>query len=169
VPGTPLLCSFRGARGPPYRCRTGRAPDCRGAVIETRVIRPSAQCAVARPAAGPRVWARPEREARHSTAHPGPSSRREQVDVVTEMTGPGTVVIGVVADPDLPARLARDLASSLPAALAREDDRIDWEVEVLDDPFEAMYPDIEYIIDKAARHVRNTSWDLALCLTDLPM
>lgn len=88
---------------------------------------------------------------------------------MTETSGPGTVVIGVVADPDLPARLARDLASSLPAALAREDDRIDWEVEVLDDPFEAMYPDIEYIIDKAARHVRNTSWDLALCLTDLPM
>ncbi|WP_280460711.1 hypothetical protein [Nocardia carnea] len=30
---------------------------------------------------------------------------------MTETSGPGTVVIGVVADPDLPARLARDLAS----------------------------------------------------------
>ncbi|WP_280457033.1 hypothetical protein [Nocardia carnea] len=88
---------------------------------------------------------------------------------MTETPDPGTVVIGVVADPDLPARLAQDLARSLPAALAREDDRIEWRVEVLDDPFEAMYPDIEYVIDKAARHVRNTSWDLALCLTDLPM
>lgn len=83
--------------------------------------------------------------------------------------GPGTVVIGVVADPDLPARLARDLAASLPAALARQDPRTRWRVEVFDDPFEAMYPDLEYVIDKAARHVRDTSWDLALCLTDLPM
>lgn len=82
---------------------------------------------------------------------------------------PNTVVIGVVADPDLPARLARDLAASLPAALARQDPRTHWRVEVFDDPFEAMYPDLEYIIDKAARHVRDTSWDLALCLTDLPM
>lgn len=88
---------------------------------------------------------------------------------MNEISDPGTVVIGLVADPDLPARLAQHLARSLPAALARENDRIEWRVEVFDDPFEAMYPDIEYVIDKAARHVRDTSWDLALCLTDLPM
>lgn len=89
--------------------------------------------------------------------------------MVTEISDSGTVVIGVVADPDLPASLARDLARSLPAALTREDDGTEWRVEVFDDPFEAMYPDVEYVIDKAARHVRDTSWDLALCLTDLPM
>ncbi|WP_280422910.1 hypothetical protein [Nocardia carnea] len=88
---------------------------------------------------------------------------------MTGSSGPGTVVIGVVADPDLPARLARDLAQSLPAALAGKDHGIEWRVEVFDDPFEAMYPDVEYVIDKAARHVRDTSWDLALCLTDLPL
>ncbi|WP_280401498.1 hypothetical protein [Nocardia carnea] len=81
----------------------------------------------------------------------------------------GELVIGVVADPDLPARLARDLAAGLPAALARHDPRLRCRVEVFDDPFEAMYPDLEYIIDKAARHVRDTDWDLALCLTDLPL
>ncbi|WP_459546582.1 hypothetical protein [Nocardia sp. X0981] len=80
-----------------------------------------------------------------------------------------TIVVGVVADPDLPIRLARELAETLPTLLARRFAGADWRVEVFDDPFEAMYPDLEYLIDKAGRHVRDTSWDLALCLTDLPM
>ncbi|MFI5717724.1 hypothetical protein [Nocardia sp. NPDC051750] len=88
---------------------------------------------------------------------------------MTEQNESGTVVVGVVADPDLPARLARDLAETLPAVCARRGDRTQWRVEVFDDPFEAMYPDLEFLIDKAGRHVRDTSWDLALCLTDLPM
>lgn len=88
---------------------------------------------------------------------------------MTEGPEPDTVVVGVVADPDLPARLARDLARTLPAILAEGDDRTRWRVEVAHEPFEAMYPDLEHIIDKAARRVRDTSWDLALCLTDLPL
>ncbi|MET8797453.1 hypothetical protein ABZV91_13580 [Nocardia sp. NPDC004568] len=79
------------------------------------------------------------------------------------------MVIGVVADPDLPVRLARELVQSLPAELARRGDPSRWQLEVLDDPFEAMYPDLEYLIDKAGRHVRDTAWDLALCLTDVPI
>ncbi|WP_280266414.1 hypothetical protein [Nocardia wallacei] len=80
------------------------------------------------------------------------------------------VTIGVLADPDLPARLARQLADDLPDALRRcgaADLR--WRVEVLGDPFEAMHPGDDYLIDKARHHVRDTSWDLALCLTDLPL
>ncbi|NUS91352.1 MAG: hypothetical protein HOQ36_02905 [Nocardia sp.] len=78
-------------------------------------------------------------------------------------------VVGIVADPDLPARLAHGLATRLPALLALRSDGARWRVEVSDEPFEAMYPDLEYLIDKAGRHVRETSWDFALCLTDLPM
>ncbi|WP_156058673.1 hypothetical protein [Nocardia rhamnosiphila] len=79
------------------------------------------------------------------------------------------MVVGVVADPDLPVRLARELVQNLPAELARRGDPSRWQLEVLDDPFEAMYPDLEYLIDKAGRHVRDTAWDLALCLTDVPI
>ncbi|WP_157105899.1 hypothetical protein [Nocardia sienata] len=79
------------------------------------------------------------------------------------------VVVGVVADPDLPVRLARELVQNLPAELTRRGDPSRWQFEVLDDPFEAMYPDLEYLIDKAGRHVRDTAWDLALCLTDVPI
>ncbi|MFQ6228640.1 hypothetical protein [Nocardia sp. NPDC002869] len=74
-----------------------------------------------------------------------------------------------MADPDLPVRLARELVQNLPAELARRGDPSRWQLEVLDDPFEAMYPDLEYLIDKAGRHVRDTAWDLALCLTDVPI
>ncbi|MBF6435388.1 hypothetical protein [Nocardia cyriacigeorgica] len=79
------------------------------------------------------------------------------------------VTVGMVADPDLPARLAHQLGERLPDLLARHDRGIDWKVEVFYDPFEAMHPDDEHLIDKAAQHVGHTDWDLALCLTDLPL
>ncbi|WP_280275089.1 hypothetical protein [Nocardia wallacei] len=81
-----------------------------------------------------------------------------------------TVVVGILADPDLPARLARDLGHALPGVLAnRVDDRVTWRTEVVDDPFEAMYPDYDRLVDKAHERVRTTEWDLALCVTDLPL
>ncbi|GAB2714402.1 hypothetical protein [Nocardia thraciensis] len=80
------------------------------------------------------------------------------------------VTIGVLADPDLPARLAQHLADDLPEALHDcGGDNATWQIEVLGDPFEAMHPGDDYLIDKARHHVRDTSWDLALCLTDLPL
>ncbi|MBF6423110.1 hypothetical protein IU440_00285 [Nocardia cyriacigeorgica] len=79
------------------------------------------------------------------------------------------VTVGMVADPDLPARLAHQLGERLPGLLARRDDDVDWKVEVFYDPFEAMHPDDDHLIDKAAQHVAHTDWDLALCLTDLPL
>lgn len=85
-----------------------------------------------------------------------------------EETAP-RVVVGILADPDLPARLADDLGQTLPAALERRIARGEWQTEVLCDPFEAMHPDYDHVLDKAGRHVRNTQWDLALCLTDLPV
>ncbi|AVH23534.1 hypothetical protein [Nocardia cyriacigeorgica] len=87
----------------------------------------------------------------------------------TEGSEDDSVIVGMVADPDLPARLAHELSTALPDLLARRVRDVDWQVEVVYDPFEAMYPDDEHLIDKAAQHVRDTDWDLALCLTDLPM
>ncbi|WP_369028587.1 hypothetical protein, partial [Nocardia farcinica] len=50
------------------------------------------------------------------------------------------VTVGMVADPDLPARLAHQLGERLPGLLARRDDSVDWKVEIFYDPFEAMHP-----------------------------
>lgn len=90
------------------------------------------------------------------------------------MTVPGRaedeVTIGVLADPDLPTRLARSLPADLPRELERRlDERVRWRVEVNGDPFEAMYPDNDHLIDRARDYVSETSWDLALCVTDLPL
>jgi len=78
--------------------------------------------------------------------------------------------VGLLADPDLPGKLARYLRDILPGELGRRvDDHAEWRIEVRYDPFEAMYPDYGYLIDKGHEHVRNSNWDLVLCLTDVPL
>ncbi len=82
---------------------------------------------------------------------------------------PDEVFIGLVADPDLPAILADDLRRALPKELEERGatDRT-WHVDVVQDPFESMYPDYRDLVDKARQHVHGTRWDLAICITDLP-
>jgi hypothetical protein len=47
-----------------------------------------------------------------------------------------TRVLGLLADPDLPAELAEGLAGELPGLLReRVDDRVAWEVRVVCEPF----------------------------------
>ncbi|MCP9618677.1 hypothetical protein FOH10_06660 [Nocardia otitidiscaviarum] len=80
------------------------------------------------------------------------------------------MVIGLLADPDLPSQLARRLGDELPGELGRAlGGGTEWRAEVLADPFEALYPDHEYLIDKAHERVRDTPWDIALCITDVPL
>lgn len=79
---------------------------------------------------------------------------------------PGEVTIGVLADPDLPTRLAHALHADLPRALGGQ---VRWRAQVNGDPFEAVYPDNEHLIDRAREYVSETVWDLALCVTDLPL
>lgn len=100
---------------------------------------------------------------------PAPERTSDTSTFAEEQTASHTVV-GLLTDPDLPGELARHLRDILPGELGRRvDDRIDWRVEIRYDPFEAMYPDYGYLIDKGHEHVRNTNWDLALCLTDVPL
>ncbi|WP_280222010.1 hypothetical protein [Nocardia neocaledoniensis] len=86
------------------------------------------------------------------------------------MTCPHEITIGVLADPDLPTRLAHTLGEDLPGRLpGAEGEQVEWRVRINNDPFEAMYPDSHQLIDKARDYVRETTWDLALCITDLPL
>jgi len=86
----------------------------------------------------------------------------------------GTVVLGLLAPPQIPREVVEDLAAELPAALSeRVIDRVSWEVPTLRD---TRVPDVEYgeeggdeTIDDVSEWRRHEGWDLAVCVTDLPM
>ncbi|MFC4852765.1 hypothetical protein [Actinophytocola glycyrrhizae] len=79
------------------------------------------------------------------------------------------IVVGLLTDPDLPAALADHLGAVLPDELGeRCGTGRTWRVEVVQDPFESMYPDYRNLVDKARHHVHGTRWDISVCITDLP-
>lgn len=94
--------------------------------------------------------------ARHEDPAGGPEARDE-------------IVIGLLTDPDLPAALADHLRTVLPKELdERGSTGRSWRVDVVQDPFESMYPDYRNLVDKARQHVHGTRWDISVCITDLP-
>jgi hypothetical protein len=86
----------------------------------------------------------------------------------------GTVVLGLLAPPQIPKEVVEDLAAELPWALSeRVSDRVSWEVPTLRD---TRVPDVEYgeeggdeTIDDVSEWRRHEGWDLAVCVTDLPL
>ena len=86
----------------------------------------------------------------------------------------GTVVLGLLAPPQVPREVVEELAAELPGALSeRVSDRIIWEVPTLRD---TRVPDVEYgeeggdeTIDDVGEWRRHEGWDLAVCVTDLPL
>ena len=80
-----------------------------------------------------------------------------------------TRVLGLLADPDLPAELAEGLAGELPELLHEHvGDRAAWEVRVVSEPFAAGEVDQGQLLAVARERLRREAWDLAVCLTDLP-
>ena len=77
------------------------------------------------------------------------------------------VVVGLLADPDLPAELAERLAGELPEVLAeRLGDQVPWQVRVECERFDLA--DEERILAVARESREREGWDLVVCLTDLP-
>jgi hypothetical protein len=80
---------------------------------------------------------------------------------------PGGLVVGLLADPDLPAELAEQLAGELPELLAgRLDDQVSWQIRVGCERFDLA--DEERIMGVARESRAREGWDLVVCLTDLP-
>lgn len=78
-------------------------------------------------------------------------------------------VLGLLVDPGLPADLARHLAGALPRRLAAEvDGAVIWEVRTVHEPFEVT-TSADRVIDRARQRVEGTRWDVAVCLTDIPL
>ena len=90
-----------------------------------------------------------------------PSTRAEQA---------GTVTLGLIAAPDIPQKIARELASELPDLLAKHvDGGVSWEVPVVVDPLTGTDQKAPEILDACRERRLSEGWDLALCLTDLPV
>jgi hypothetical protein len=82
----------------------------------------------------------------------------------------GAVTLGLIPAPDIPEKIAKELSSELPELLG---DRIDggvcWEVPVVVDPLTGTDLEAPEILDECREKMLGEGWDLALCLTDLPV
>ncbi len=87
------------------------------------------------------------------------------------MVDRGTVRLGLIACGELPERLAGQLVEDLPRALAeRVCSDVAWEVPRVTDPLAAdPRSDGTEMVDAARRRMLREGWDLAVCLTDVPL
>ncbi|WAP54469.1 hypothetical protein [Streptomyces sp. S465] len=80
------------------------------------------------------------------------------------------MTVGLVADPDAPAELAEELAGDLPGLLSEQiDPNVRWSVQVVRDPMPAALLDSASILDVTRERKIRAAWDIAICLTDLPL
>ncbi|UGS34927.1 hypothetical protein DSM104329_01309 [Capillimicrobium parvum] len=75
--------------------------------------------------------------------------------------------VGLFAAPELPARIAVDLAEQLPELLDRQHDG-SWLVALADEPLLARRESVEAILDAGCQARSAEGWDVAICLTDVP-
>ena len=81
-----------------------------------------------------------------------------------------SVALGLIPAPEMPHRLAQDLSTELPELLSRRvDERVSWEVSVICDPLTGSDPDAVRVIDAGRERMEEEGWNLAICLTDLPI
>jgi len=82
----------------------------------------------------------------------------------------GSVSLGLIPAPDIPEKIARELASQLPELLTnRVDGDVGWEVPVVVDPLTGTDSEAPEILDECRERMLREGWDLAVCLTDLPV
>jgi hypothetical protein len=80
------------------------------------------------------------------------------------------VALGLVAAPDFPEKVAMGLASALPELLGgRVDGSVSWNVPVVVDPLTGSGRDAPEILDVCPERLLREGWNLAVCLTDLPV
>src|SRR5215211_1435491 len=82
----------------------------------------------------------------------------------------GSVTLGLIPAPDIPEKIAEEIAEELPELLAkRVDATVSWEVPVVVDPLTGSGREAPEILDVCRERMLREGWDLAICLTDLPV
>jgi hypothetical protein len=79
------------------------------------------------------------------------------------------IAVGLIAAPGLPAELARDLAVDLDEHLNERYPEASWHVSVVTDGLVEPPDPATQLIDAAHRRLLREDWELAICLTDLPL
>ena len=79
------------------------------------------------------------------------------------------VVLGLVAAPGAPAEVAGDLAADLAGALHERYPDVAWDVRVVEDGLVQPPADDAEIVAAARARLLAEEWDLAVCVTDLPL
>jgi hypothetical protein len=87
---------------------------------------------------------------------------------VAEGTVP-EIAVGLVAAPGAPADVARWLTGELSARLAAEHGEVGWRLHPVEDGLVRPPADDAEIVAAARTMLLAREWDLALCLTDLPL
>ena len=89
------------------------------------------------------------------------STQRERAD---------SVALGLIAAPEIPEKIARKLAAELPGLLNKHvDGSVSWDVSVVVDPLTGTGREAPELLDACHERLKQEGWDLALCLTDLPV
>jgi hypothetical protein len=81
-----------------------------------------------------------------------------------------SVSLRLIAAPDIPEKIANQLVPDLPKLLREHlDNRLYWDVSVVVDPLTGTEREAPEILDVCHERLEQEGWDLALCLTDLPV
>jgi hypothetical protein len=82
----------------------------------------------------------------------------------------GSMTLGLIPAPDIPEKIANEIAEELPELLVRRvDGGVSWYVPVAVDPLSGTDREAPEILDECRKKMLSEGWDLALCLTDLPV
>ena len=88
----------------------------------------------------------------------------------TARVNTGAATLGLIPAPDIPEKIAYELASELPELLGRHvDPDVYWDVPVVVDPLTGSGREAPEILDVCRERRLSEGWDLAICLTDLPV
>src|SRR5215212_9827438 len=78
----------------------------------------------------------------------------------------GSVTLGLIPAPDIPEKIAEELPELLAKRLAAT---VSWEVPVVVAPLTGSGREAPELLDLCRERMLSDGWDLAICLTDLPV
>jgi hypothetical protein len=97
-------------------------------------------------------------------------TRRPEESPSTAPARASALTLGLIPAPEIPEKTAKEIAEELPELLGRcVDGRVSWNVPVVVDPLTGSGREAPEILDVCRERMLSEGWDLAICLTDLPV